>query len=172
MEIVVKSLELLDDAFGSTMNSKGYRVLNNVRVIQGDGINYISLGEILAAIEAAGFSTTNVAFGMGGALLQGIDRDTQKFAMKCSSVTIDGREVDVFKAPATDSAKKSKKGRLELVRDGAAWKTVSLTGLSVEERQAITEKSRLVTVFENGKVVREWTFAEVRARAAAGTRQT
>ena len=27
---------------------------------------------------------------MGGALLQGIDRDTQKFAMKCSAAQING----------------------------------------------------------------------------------
>ncbi len=38
-EVVLKCLELLDKKFGHTVNSKGYLVLNNVRVIQGDGIN-------------------------------------------------------------------------------------------------------------------------------------
>lgn len=164
--IVVKTLELLDEAFGSAINSKGYRVLNNVRVMQGDGINYESLGEILSAIEGAGYSVTNVAFGMGGALLQGVNRDTQKFAMKCSSITINEREVDVFKSPATDTAKKSKKGRLELICNGASWKTISLSGMSPEERAAIEAKSALVQVFENGKVSKEWSFSEVRANAA------
>jgi nicotinamide phosphoribosyltransferase len=56
------------------------------------------------------FSIDNIAFGMGGALLQRLDRDTFKWAMKCSSVTVNGVEVDVYKDPKTDPGKASKRG--------------------------------------------------------------
>lgn len=104
-----KCLELLDSRFGHTVNSKGYKVLNNVRVIQGDGINIDSIGSILWVARDAGYSASNIAFGMGGALLQQHNRDTQKFAMKCSSVTVNGEEVDVFKDPVDDKGKQSKR---------------------------------------------------------------
>ncbi len=46
------------------------QVLNGCGVIQGDGINYKTVDAILARTMAAGFSAQNVAFGMGGGLLQ------------------------------------------------------------------------------------------------------
>ncbi len=91
----------MDAKFGHTVNSKGYKVINTVRAIQGDGINIVSLRGILREITMAGYSTTNIAFGMGGALLQGVNRDTNRFAMKCSSVIVDGIERDVYKDPVT-----------------------------------------------------------------------
>ena len=77
-----------------TTNSKGYKVLPPyLRVIQGDGISYESLGEILEAMKDAGWSADNIVFGSGGALLQKMDRDTQKCAFKCSQVIVNGEEV-------------------------------------------------------------------------------
>lgn len=49
-----------------------------------------------------------------GALLQKLHRDTQKCAYKCSYAVIDGKGVNVFKTPITDSGKKSKKGLMTL----------------------------------------------------------
>jgi nicotinamide phosphoribosyltransferase len=99
VEIVEKVLQRLDARFGSTLNGKGYKVLNHVRVIQGDGVNEDSISEILDSIERLGFSATNVAFGMGGALLQKLNRDTQQFAIKCSEVTVAGEAIAVYKDP-------------------------------------------------------------------------
>ena len=65
-------------------------MLNHVRVIQGDGVNPDSIRAILERITGAGYATDNLAFGMGGALLQQLNRDTQKFALKCSAARIDG----------------------------------------------------------------------------------
>ena len=79
--VVLKCLQILDSKFGSMVNTKGYKILNYVRVIQGDGVNETSIREILKTVNDAGYSTTNVAFGMGGALLQQVNRDTQKFAL-------------------------------------------------------------------------------------------
>ena len=156
--IVLETLEQLDAAFGHTLNTKGYRVLEHVRVIQGDGVNENSIREILRVILDAGYSATNVAFGMGGALLQQLNRDTLKFAMKLSEVAIDGSRIAVSKDPVTDHGKKSKAGRLDLIRTPEGYRTIALSG------NTPGVESQLVTVFENGQVLREYTLDEIRQR--------
>jgi len=162
--VVLKVVQLLDKQFGSVVNDKGYKVLNNVRVIQGDGINEGSIKEIIAALKAEKYSIDNIAFGMGGALLQGINRDTQKFAMKCSAIDVNGDWMDVFKDPITDSGKRSKKGRLKLVRTTA---NVPQTYHTIRESEYIKTPSEevLVEVFFNGVITKEYTFEEVRANS-------
>jgi nicotinamide phosphoribosyltransferase len=114
VEVLPRLISSLNKNFGSVKNDKGYLVLNNVRLIWGDGINEQSIRSILRVIvDIMGFSADNIAFGMGGALLQMVNRDTQKFAMKCSSAQINGEWVDVFKEPVTDPGKTSKKGILD-----------------------------------------------------------
>jgi nicotinamide phosphoribosyltransferase len=159
--VVKKCLELLDARFGHTINSKGYRVLNNVRVIQGDGINLDSIGSILWVARDAGYSASNVAFGMGGALLQQHNRDTQKFAMKCSSVTVDSKEVDVFKDPIDDKGKQSKKGRLDLVRDDKG----QLTTVRLPTGRTCFSSTAMNTVYEDGRLFFDDTLASIRERA-------
>jgi nicotinamide phosphoribosyltransferase len=156
--VVEKVLEILDQRFGSVVNSKGYKVLQHVRVIQGDGINEQSLVEILETVEKKGFSITNVAFGMGGALLQKLNRDTQKFAVKCSQVVVNGKEISVYKDPVTDPGKRSKRGRLDLVKTEGSYRTVAET----EETRTL---SKLETVYENGSLTKEYSFDEVRNQA-------
>src|SRR5688572_7269765 len=116
VNVVHQCLTLLDEAFGHRVNGKGYKVLNHVRVIQGDGIDPNSMRAILERATSAGYATDNLAFGMGGALLQQLNRDTQKFALKCSAARIDGRWIDVYKDPVTDKGKQSKRGRMTLLR--------------------------------------------------------
>jgi nicotinamide phosphoribosyltransferase len=155
-EVVLKTVQLLDKHFGHTVNLKGFKVLNHVRVIQGDGIHDASIQDILETLTKAGYSATNVAFGMGGALLQKMDRDTQKFAYKCSCITIHGEEREIFKAPMTDPGKHSKKGKLDLIYDGSGFTTVRGTNLP---------GSILRTVYENGEVKIEDTLEEIRVRS-------
>jgi nicotinamide phosphoribosyltransferase len=155
-EVVVRCLRILDQNFGHTVNAKGYRVLNNVRVIQGDGIDHGSIHSILFSMDLAGYSADNVAFGQGGALLQRVDRDTMRWAMKCSAVCVDGEWREVYKDPVTDSGKTSKRGRVTLYRgrDGSYWS-------GVED----WEQLALITVFENGVLMNEITFEQVRANS-------
>jgi nicotinamide phosphoribosyltransferase len=172
-DVVHKTLGMLDAAFGSTVNTKGYRVLEHVRVIQGDGVNPDSIREIPERITQAGYATDNIAFGMGGALLQKLDRDTQKFALKCSAARIDGRWIDVFKDPATDHAKASKRGRLTLARhrEHGNFRTVALPGSAIEGDAATLGagwEDAMQTVWENGALLREWSFAEVRVCSEGG----
>jgi len=159
--VVLKTAEILAEKFGFTVNSKGYKVLNNVRIIQGDGINEFSIQEILDNLLNAGFSATNIAFGMGGALLQMLNRDTEKFAMKCSQIFIGSESVDVFKDPITDHGKRSKPGRLDLIEmtDGS-YQTIVLG----DERVA-AEDSIMKTVYENGELLVDDSFAFIRERA-------
>ncbi len=157
-EVVLKVMEILGERFGTSTNEKGFKVLHpNVRVIQGDGVDYDSIGEILSVLKEHGWSADNIAFGMGGALLQKLDRDTQKFAFKCSAAVVDGEERDVFKQPITDSGKNSKRGRLKLVRTpegGFVTLSEDTVGLDI-----------LQTVFENGVVKQEYTFDDVKRHA-------
>lgn len=158
-EVVVKVLDILGKKFGATRNGKGYMVLpDKIRVIQGDGIDLESTERILAAMKSAGWSTDNIAFGMGGALLQRLDRDTQKFAFKASSVTVGSVERDVFKQPVTDPGKDSKSGRLKLVAGS--------DGSMSTVRAADAGADVLVEVFRNGKVLREYDLSEVRERVS------
>lgn len=69
-----QALRALDKVFGSDTNAKGYKVLRGAGVIQGDGINITTLAKILDAVLGEGFSAENVAFGMGGGLLQRVNR--------------------------------------------------------------------------------------------------
>lgn len=162
-DVVERCATLLDRSFGSTPNSKGFKVLNHVRIIQGDGVNPTSIGEILERLKRSGFAADNIAFGMGGALLQHMNRDTQKFAMKCSAARIDGEWVPVFKDPVTDPGKASKKGRLDLIRDGVTREYLTY---SLEDARS-SEPSELVEVFRNGVLTKEWTLEQVRARSDA-----
>lgn len=154
--VVANCLEILDKYFGSVVNEKGYKVLNNVRVIQGDGITGESIEAILNYITSLGYSADNVAFGQGGALLQGVDRDTQKFAMKCSSALINDVWIDVYKDPVTDTGKRSKKGRVTLFRnkDGNYYSGVEDWHDPV-----------LVPVFRDGELLNEISFDQVRANS-------
>jgi len=163
--VVARTLELLAERFGTTVNSKGYRVLNTVRVIQGDGVNPVSIKAILDRTLKDGFSASNIAFGMGGALLQQLNRDTQKFAYKTSAAKVAGAWRDVFKDPVTDSGKRSKRGLLGLARDSGAWRTVAVEG----EQFAPTGggENLLAPVWRNGALLIDQTFAQVRARMAA-----
>ncbi|WP_137937993.1 nicotinate phosphoribosyltransferase [Chitinivorax sp. B] len=159
--VVLKCAKLLDARFGSTLNSKGYKVLKHVRLIQGDGINPTSLKAILDGMLAAGFSTENVAFGMGGMLLQGLNRDTLKWAMKCSAMRVHGEWREVYKDPITDSGKRSKRGRVSLYRNtDGEFRTLATDG---EIPAGFNEV--LVPVWENGRLLRDFSFDEVRANA-------
>lgn len=166
VEVNVKLVEILGQKFGYTTNAKGFKVLNNVRLIQGDGINELTVRSILGAFTALGWSADNIAFGMGGALLQIVNRDTQRFAMKCSAIQVDGEWIDVQKDPVTDSGKRSKKGRVTLWTNSGgefASGVTAPTGWSDKGIGGWTEA--LVEVFRDGKLIKEYTFDEVRANA-------
>ena len=117
-KVPVELIEILWDRTPEKLvNSKGYKMLPPyVRVIQGDGITIETIPVILENIKRAGFSTDNIAMGMGGGLLQKVDRDTFKFAMKASYAIINDEGVEVYKDPI-DGGKTSKKGYVRLLKN-------------------------------------------------------
>jgi nicotinamide phosphoribosyltransferase len=155
--VVLRCLELLAEKFGTTTNTKGYKVLNNVRVIQGDGVNADSIAEILNVAKGAGFSASNIAFGMGGALLQHHNRDTQMFAMKCSHIKANDIDIDVFKEPVTDKQKNSKRGRLDVIKNGTTLSTIRLLGNEISHTDSI-----MGTVFVDGRLMNTCTLDNIR----------
>jgi nicotinamide phosphoribosyltransferase len=155
--IVRQVVEMLAGKFGYTVNEKGYKVLKNVRVIQGDGITHKMIESILEELTKRKWSADNVAFGMGGALLQQVNRDTQKFAIKASSIVIDGRVKDIYKAPVTDNGKRSKAGRLKLMYNE--------DGVLETYASNVPGPDILELVFADGIVLKTWALTDVRHRA-------
>jgi len=159
IDVNLRCLEIMERKVGMRTNTKGYKVLPpHLGLIQGDGINDESIDEILQALKRRTYSASNIAFGMGGGLLQQVDRDTLKFAFKCAAARRNGQWIDVSKDPITDSGKRSKKGHLALVHDGGAFATV----------RGPREDDALIPVYENGRILRRFTLDEVRSTALRG----
>ena len=157
--IVYNILNSLCESFGYTTNNKGYKVLNpSVRVIQGDGCNLNMIKAILEGITKGGFSADNLAFGMGGGLLQQCNRDTCRFAMKASYSEIDGIGREIFKDPITDKGKKSKRGKQILILEDDRFKTLPL------RRDKDEDNDILKTVFENGELLVDHNLNDIRER--------
>lgn len=163
LTVPVEVVQILMDKFGYTVNSKGYKVLPDyIRVIQGDGINAESLPKIVENMIAAGYSLDNLAFGMGGGLLQNVNRDTLKYAMKASArKDTAGVWHDVYKDPV-HGGKKSKAGRLGLVQQRRGIyrtmgeKYVEATGM---------HNNLLRDVFVDGELLVIDKFENIRERA-------
>ena len=161
--LVLWILEKLWHDFGGSETPTGYKTLDpHVRVLWGDGLEPETIEEILDAMYKGGWAAINIAtFGMGGGLLQKVNRDTQRFAFKSSAQKRNGEWHDVYKQPL-DTSKTSKKGRLRLVRD--------TTGAYITEREDDLVHDHIADhilepVFENGELLRQQSFEEIRKNA-------
>lgn len=162
MEVVPWCLDALGRRFGTTTNAEGFRVLDShVRVIQGDGMDFASIGDLYAKIVDLGWSAENLTVGSGGGLLQKVNRDTCGFAFKASEVTVDGEVRPISKTPITDLTKRSKEGRMKLVRRDDGYATIPQTQDPTGYEAA---DDLLETTFENGESVRRETLESIRAR--------
>lgn len=161
-EVVVEVLKRLEAKFGSTTNSKGYKVLPPyLRVLQGDGIDLggakgsNTLRDVLDAVKQAGFSVENIVMGMGGGLLQKVNRDDLSFAQKASFAVINGEEFEVYKDPITSETgfkKKSKRGVLATIWDGCAFQTVQAKTLAADQADSMQ------VVFRNGDITKTTAY--------------
>lgn len=147
--------------FGGTINSKGYKVINpKVRLLWGDGIDIEGIEKILVMLDENNFAAENIAcFGMGGGLLQKLNRDTMRFAFKSSAQKRNGEWHDVYKKPK-DVTKSSKRGRLKLIEvvgaHGRRYDTVN---------EDFPAEDLLITVFENGELIENQNFVDIRKNA-------
>lgn len=155
-------VECLWEIFGGSVTDKGYRVLDShVGVIYGDKINLARATRILERLEAKGYASTNVVFGIGSHTYQRTNRDTFGHAFKSTAVTIDEVEKAIFKDPTTDATgmKRSQRGRVAVTFHGSGLQVVD--GLSSEDR---VQADQLRTVFRDGEVFSIETLAQIRSR--------
>lgn len=150
--------QCLWDIFGGSYTENGYRVLDpHIGMIYGDSITIERQREIYKRLEEKGFAATNLVLGIGSYTYQYRTRDSLGFAMKATWCMVNGEAKEIFKDPKTDSGmKKSLKGLISVVeKDG---KYVALDCVEpCEEASGCLE-----TVFENGKIAREFTLSEIR----------
>lgn len=108
------AIECLYDVFGGTETGKGYKTLNQcVGLIYGDSITLERQEQILSKLAKKGFASDNIVLGIGSYTYQYNTRDTLGMAMKATYCEVDGKGIDIYKDPATDSGtKKSAKGLL------------------------------------------------------------
>ncbi len=161
--VPIETVERLAAHFGHTENAKGYKVLAPcIRVIQGDGVTPETIQIILDNLLERGWSAENLAFGMGGGLLQKVDRDTLRFAMKANARLDETDQwIGVNKDPKTDPGKASKRGRQAVVADGDTLQSCALKSLGNAD-------NLLQPVWRDGELLVDHTFAEIRARSWRG----
>ena len=173
-------IELLWDIFGGTVNKQGYKVLNpHIGAIYGDSITLERADEICRRLEAKGFASTNVVFGIGSFTYQFNTRDSFGFAMKATYVekevevqvgttpenlkwTTEIQGFDIFKDPVTDNGlKKSAKGLLKVIKNTSGELIVKdgITWVELEQ-----EDNLLVPVFKDGKFYNETSLTEIRKK--------
>jgi nicotinamide phosphoribosyltransferase len=150
---VLRILHRAADAFGTTETATGHKLITGAAVLQGDGVDDAAITDILVTTSRAGFASGNIVFGSGGALLQKVNRDTYRFAMKASAILVDGEWRPIFKDPATDHSKRSKGGRVATLDDGAI-------GLIDDPNCAMS------VVYDHGTFSPRLSLAEIRKRAA------
>jgi len=159
------SIELLWDLFGGTINEQGYKVLNEkIGYIYGDSITLERADEIFRRLEAKGFSSSNVALGVGSFTYQYVTRDTFMHALKCTYAVINGEEKFIYKNPKTDNGvKKSQKGMVAVLRDenGVIYYKDELHKI---DKDALMGEDLLIPIFEDGKLLIDDSLANIRVR--------
>ncbi|WP_294342414.1 nicotinate phosphoribosyltransferase [uncultured Clostridium sp.] len=158
------TVELLWDIFGGRVNSKGYKVLNShIGTIYGDSITVERCEEMCKRLMKKGFAVSNCVFGIGSYTYQYNTRDTFGFALKATHAVIKGEEKFIFKDPKTDigNFKKSQKGMCYVYRDGDD--ILYKDQLTIEE-QSQYKDNLLLSVFKNGKLIKDYSLDEIRKR--------
>lgn len=152
------SIECLWEIFGGKVNEKGYKELDShVGLIYGDSITLERASQICEGLKKKGFASTNIVFGVGSYTYQYVTRDTDGYAVKATFAKINGVDKEIFKSPKGASFKKSAKGLTAVfkdengefyLKDQATWEEVN--------------NCEFVKVFENGKLMKDYTLQEVR----------
>jgi len=147
-------IRALDKVFGHTINSKGYKVLDShVGLIYGDGMYLERFEKTLETLKHLGYSAENLVIGVGG-ILRNHSRDTLGAAFKATCVCRNGVWTPIMKDPITDQGKKSYKGFVYVSKQDGKYVT------SNQE----TSENLLTTVFKDGKIIKDYTWEEIKER--------
>ncbi len=164
-ELVHKGvIEILWDIFGGEVNNQGYKVLNSkIGAIYGDAITIERAEEICERLATKGFASTNIVFGIGSFTYQCNTRDTFGFALKSTFAVVNGEDRLIFKDPITDDGTKKSLRGLVGVRHDFEGELVAYDGMN-RLQYSNRRCDYLETIFKDGKLVKEVTLAEIRAR--------
>ena len=165
--------------FGGDTNEKGYKELTTkVKAIYGDSITPHRCEQIYSRLAEKGFAISNVVLGVGSFSMMCLEnyddetgeftyspytRDTFGIAVKATyAEDADGNPIMIYKQPKGCSWKKSQKGCCVVTHDenGNYFCDDGYTWTDCDE----SDDNDLVTVFKDGKMVREWNLAGIRTR--------
>jgi nicotinamide phosphoribosyltransferase len=151
-------VELLWDVFGGIITRKGYKLLDpHIGAIYGDSINLQRAAAICEGLKQKGFAS-QVVFGIGSYTYQYNTRDTFGLAMKATYVEVMGEGREIFKDPVTDDGtKKSATGLLQVIKENGKFI------LKDRVTRAEEQQGELQTVYKDGKLLKEYTLAEIRS---------
>lgn len=154
------AVETLWHIFGGSETPTGHRLLDpHVGVIYGDSITPERAAAILKGLEAKGFASGNIVFGVGSWTYQLATRDTFGCAIKTTYGEVDGQGREVYKDPVTDSGtKKSARGLLRVEKVNGEF--------VLHEQQDWGQEAGgcLETVFLDGTLLRHQSLDAVRQR--------
>ena len=159
VEIVRTALNLMQKRFSHYINTKGYKIFNKVKILQGDGVNFKTMKAILEVLDELKFATDVIVFGIGSELCHKFNRDTFKFAIKMCANTFDNIVWnDVYKDPK-GSFKKSKKGLLGLYMENGKMITKATDYATMDSKENL-----LQPIFKNGEFLSMSTLDDIRNR--------
>lgn len=158
-------VELLYDLFGGTITDQGFKVLNGkIGTIYGDAITPATCRLICDRLKDKGFATTNVIYGIGSFTYQHLTRDSLGFAMKATSVSIKGKQIDIFKDPITDDGtKKSAIGKVSVYKDNNTIKYADSNNPLPNDKVNL-----LKPIFLNGKLMNDTSLKNIRCLCEEG----
>jgi nicotinamide phosphoribosyltransferase len=156
------SLRILDEVFGSSINEKGFKVINPmVGLIYGEAIDMEMQDAIYAKMVEMGYCVSNLLLGVGSwGFLDRASRDSYSICVKGTHSVVDGNPVSMQKNPKTASAnaKKSAKGLLRVEKEG--------DNFVLHDQQTPKQETQglLKIVYSDGYLVKEETFSTIRDR--------
>lgn len=168
----------LDQIFGHTVNSKGYKVLPKyVKALYGDSITPQRCQLIYERLMSQGYAINNVSLGVGSFSFMCLEeyddekpfynpytRDTFGVAVKATyAEDAEGKPIMIYKQPKALSWKKSQKGCCIVALDGQSYSD------EYPYNEILEKKSNLIMpVFADGKMLKEYNLEEIRNRLHRG----
>ena len=156
------------DGFGGEITDKGYKAVSQrVGLIYGDSITPEIALDVLKRLEAKGFASCNIVFGIGSYTYQYITRDTLGAAIKATFAVVNGVGREMAKDPATDvdKTKKSARGLLKVLRaqEAEGEKFILVDQVDWDEENT----GSLRVGLEDGNFLVNTPFAEIKERLLA-----
>jgi len=192
VDIAVATVEHLYALFPGETNSKGYKTLDtHIGCVYGDGVTQGRAEKIYQILMERGYASNCIIFGAGSFSFNCIEedgkfnpytRDTFSVAIKATYGVVNGEEIFIFKDPKTDrdtgnGFKKSQRGLCHVhynVEDDSQTITFEdgLRQLDLDEyvcqNDGMVSDNLLQPVFKDGKMLKEYTLAEIRDRLHGG----